>query len=258
MVNDLLHPVLGQQPTTTARVTRLTASLTLLLPVLARQLLRFLPRLRATLLTRLRRIRRRRRGTGTRTRGRFLLQHAQPLLQPQLPIHQPHQELDARLPTRVIDRLRLGPLHTDKVRRPPERTLLWKARRTERLPSRGRARPGSGHPQALARLVTGLRRPRGSPARVGGPRGSRPPASGPALLPRQPPAGSRADRVHLARRAGSRSARRARRLHASRPRSSPARDARGREPVHDRVRRRPLRPARATRPGQRPDHRLAR
>src|SRR5664280_234230 len=75
----------------------------------------------------------------------------------------------------------------------------------------GAERPGSGHPQALARLVTGLRRPRGSPARVGGPRGSRPPASGPALLPRQPPAGSRADRVHLARRAGSRSARRARR-----------------------------------------------
>jgi hypothetical protein len=133
MVNDLLHPVLGYQPATSARVTRLAARLTLILPGLARQLLRFLPRLRATLLTRLRSIRRRRRGTGTRTRGRFLLQRPQPLLGPQLPIHQPHQKLDARLPPRVIDRLRLRPLHTNKVRRPANGTLLWKARRTERL-----------------------------------------------------------------------------------------------------------------------------
>src|ERR1039458_5538521 len=132
MVSDLLHLIFGQQLSPGATVTGLRARLALL-PVLLQQFLRFLPRLRSTLLTSLRHIRRRRRGTVARTRGGFLLQHPQPLLQTQLPIHQPHQELNARLPTRIIDRLSLRPLHTDKVRRPPERTLLWKARRTERL-----------------------------------------------------------------------------------------------------------------------------
>src|ERR1039458_8501264 len=132
MVSDLLHLIFRQQLSPGATVTGLRARLALL-PVLLQQFLRFLARLRSTLLTSLRHIRRRRRGTVARTRGGFLLQHPQPLLQTQLPIHQPHQELNARLPTRVIDRLSLRPLHTDKVRRPPERTLLWKARRTERL-----------------------------------------------------------------------------------------------------------------------------
>src|ERR1035441_2896016 len=132
MVSDLLHLIFRQQLSPGATVTGLRARLALL-PVLLQQFLRFLARLRSTLLTSLRHIRRRRRGTVARTRGSFLLQHPQPLLQTQLPIHQPHQELNARLPTRIIDRLSLRPLHTDKVRRPPERTLLWKARRTERL-----------------------------------------------------------------------------------------------------------------------------
>src|ERR1019366_8684737 len=133
MVSDLLHLIFRQQLSPGATVPGLRARLALL-PVLLQQFLRCLPRLRSTLLTSLRHIRRRRRGTVARTRGGFLLQHPQPLLQTQLPIHQPHQELNARLPTRGIDRLSLRPLHTDKVRRPPERTLLWKARRTERLP----------------------------------------------------------------------------------------------------------------------------
>src|SRR5665648_1085550 len=148
MVSDLLHLIFRQQLSPGATVTGLRARLALL-PVLLQQFLRFLPRLRSTLLTSLRHIRRRRRGTVARTRGGFLLQHPQPLLQTQLPIHQPHQELNARLPTRVIDRLSLRPLHTDKVRRPPERTLLWKARRTERL-----QKPGDLQPLLQARLRT--------------------------------------------------------------------------------------------------------
>src|ERR1039458_5188000 len=142
MVSDLLHLIFRQQLSPGATVTGLRARLALL-PVLLQQFLRFLARLRSTLLTSLRHIRRRRRGTVARTRGGFLLQHPQPLLQTQLPIHPPHPELNARLPTRIIDRLSLRPLHTDKVRRPPERTLLWKARRTERLRYRSHALAGA-------------------------------------------------------------------------------------------------------------------
>src|ERR1017187_2976595 len=146
MVSDLLHLIFRQQLSPGATVTGLRARLALL-PVLLQQFLRFLPRLRSTLLTSLRHIRRRRRGTVARTRGGFLLQPPQPPLQTQPPIHHTHQELNARLPTRVIDRLSLRPLHTDKVRRPPERTLLWKARRTERLRQAAKPRRGLARPQ---------------------------------------------------------------------------------------------------------------
>ncbi len=125
MINDLTHLALRQQLSPHAWVTGLTARLTLL-RVLSSQLLGFLPRLRSTLLTRLRSISRRWRGAITRSWSRLLLDRAQPLLQP-------HQELHARLTPRVIDRLSLRPLHTNQVRRPTDRTLLWKAQRTERL-----------------------------------------------------------------------------------------------------------------------------
>ena len=106
MVNDLLHPVFRQQLAPGARVTVLTTCLTLL-TVLLQQFLGFRSRLLPALLPRLRSIGRRWLRTVPRTRSSLLLQHPQPLLQPRLPIHQPHQELDTRLAPRVIDRLSL-------------------------------------------------------------------------------------------------------------------------------------------------------
>lgn len=155
MVNDLTHLILRQQLSPRARVTGLTARLTLL-RVLASQLLGFLPRLRSTLLTRLRSISRRWRGAITRGRSRLLLDRAQPLLQP-------HQELHARLTPRVIHRLSLRPLHTNQVRRPANRTLLWKPRQLNAYPSRvsgvrviGQSRGHHLHPGVDQRLVIDL------------------------------------------------------------------------------------------------------
>ena len=89
------------------------------LPIPRQQLLRLRPRLRPPLLTRLRRILRRRPRPGTRTLPRPLLKPPDALLQQQRlrgqPLHRRGQlkdDLDATLPARVIDRLRLRPLHT--------------------------------------------------------------------------------------------------------------------------------------------------
>src|ERR1700733_568130 len=91
------------------------------LPIPRQQLLRLRPRLRPPLLTRLRRIPRRRPGTRTRTLPRPLPKPHNTLLLPQrLPgqtLHRRGQlkdDLDAPLPPRVIDRLRLRPLHTSQ------------------------------------------------------------------------------------------------------------------------------------------------
>jgi hypothetical protein len=53
-------------------------------------------------------------------------QHTQPLLQPQLPLRDPHQELDTHLTTPVIHRLSLKPLHNNKFATNPTKPLLWK------------------------------------------------------------------------------------------------------------------------------------
>src|SRR5450755_1331018 len=132
VINDLPHLTLSKQPAPRAAMTRLPARLTVL-AILAGQLLRFLARLRPTLLTRLGSILRRCLRTVARTRGRFLLQRPQPLLGPRLLIDHSHQERDTRLTPRVIDRLSLRPVHTSKIRRPPQRTLLWKTTTSERL-----------------------------------------------------------------------------------------------------------------------------
>ncbi len=125
MINDLLHLIFTQQLPPRAWVAILPARLAPL-TVPASQLLGLLPRLRATLLTRLRHIRRRRLRTIPRTRRRPRLQRPQPLLQPPLPSRQPNQKRHARLTTRVINRLSLHPLHTPTIRRTPPRTWLWK------------------------------------------------------------------------------------------------------------------------------------
>src|SRR5450631_1547969 len=130
VINDLSHLTLSKQPAPRAAMTRLPARLAVL-AILAGQLLRFLARLRPTLLTRLGSIPRRCLRTVARTRGRFLLQRPQPLLGPRLLIDHSHQERDTRLTPRVIDRLSLRPVHTSKIRRPPQRTLLWKTTTSE-------------------------------------------------------------------------------------------------------------------------------
>ena len=116
VVDDLVHPVLGQQLTTRAPVTGLGARLALSASLGPR--LRLLTRLRSTLCPRLRRIRRRRREL---LRESLAPSPPTPHALPQLPdLASPASpipaELHARLPTRVIDRLRLRTLHTHKVR----------------------------------------------------------------------------------------------------------------------------------------------
>ncbi len=116
VVDDLRDLIVGQQLAPRPLVTGLAAGLAP--ATLGQQLLRLRPGLRASLLTRLGRIRRRRLRPGTRTLPRLLLKPRQPLVQkPDLaliPDSQLKQELDARLPPRVIDRLRLCSIHVAK------------------------------------------------------------------------------------------------------------------------------------------------
>ncbi len=120
MIDDLLELVLGQKLAARTLVAKLAARLAPATP--GKQLLRLRPRLRASLLTRLGRIRRRRLRTGTRTLPSLLLKPRHPLVQkPDLaliPGSQLKQELDARLTPSVVDRLRLGPLHTTQFATP--------------------------------------------------------------------------------------------------------------------------------------------
>ena len=96
-------------------------------------------RFRPTLLTGLRRIRRRRPGTRPRVLAKLLLQPPNPPLQLLTPgaqaLHRPRQledHLNATLPPRVVDRLGLRAVHTPKIRRADSRSLLWRPT-TERL-----------------------------------------------------------------------------------------------------------------------------
>src|SRR5271166_327104 len=104
------------------------------------KLLGLRPGLRPTLLTSLRRIRRRRPRARPRVLAKLLLKPPDPPLKPLAltaePLYRPrqlHEHLNAALPSRVIDRLRLGAVHTPKIRPADNRSLLWRPT-TERLP----------------------------------------------------------------------------------------------------------------------------
>ena len=115
VIDDLIDLILGPQLATRTPMPRLPASLALLaLP--AHQLLRLRARLRPPLRPRLRRIRRRRLGTRARVLTRLRLQPLKPLLVLLNPRGEIENELNTRLPARVIDRLRLGAVHTRKIR----------------------------------------------------------------------------------------------------------------------------------------------
>ena len=116
VIDDLIDPVLGSELATRTAMPLLPARLALgALP--GQQLLRLRTRLRTPLLTRLRRILRRRLRTRPRVPPRLLLQPPQAILDVLHPSSQLENELDARLPAGVIDRLRLSALHTTKIRR---------------------------------------------------------------------------------------------------------------------------------------------
>jgi hypothetical protein len=110
---------------------RLTARL-VLLALRAHELLRLRARLRPPLRTRLRRIRGRRLRSRPRVLARLRLQPTQPLLQRLYARSEIKNELDTRLPTSVIDRLRLRAVHDCKIRC-TNRESLPKAPTTERL-----------------------------------------------------------------------------------------------------------------------------
>src|SRR5215212_1534981 len=98
----------------------------------ARQLLGLRPGLGPPLLTRRGRIARRRFRTRARVLPRLLFQPPQPLLEALHPPREIEHDPHAHIPTRVIDRLSLGTIHTPKIRRKQPRTLLWRPT-TERL-----------------------------------------------------------------------------------------------------------------------------
>jgi hypothetical protein len=115
VIDDLIHlirrPVLTTSATVSGLSTRLTA---LTLP--PRELLRLPPRLRPPLLTRSRRILRRRLGTRTRVLPSLLLQPPQAILVLRNAVREIENELNTRLTPRVIDRLRIGAVHACKIR----------------------------------------------------------------------------------------------------------------------------------------------
>ena len=123
MIDDLSHLVLGQKLAPRPLVTRLAAHAAPT-TTLSTQFLGLRARLRASLLTRLRRIRRRRLRPGTRTLPCPLLKTRHPLVQEDdlalIPRSQLKQKLNARHAPGVIDRLRLPPLHTTQFAVPAE------------------------------------------------------------------------------------------------------------------------------------------
>jgi hypothetical protein len=129
VIDDLRHLILAEQLAPRPLMSGLAARLA---PgTLHQQLLRLRPSLRATLLTRLWRILRRRAGARTRIYPRLLLKAAHPLLQPRVSstqlikrTRQLQDELDTALPPTVKDRLRLRALHNAKIRHPPSRPLV--------------------------------------------------------------------------------------------------------------------------------------
>src|ERR1039457_2412180 len=121
VIDDLLHLILAQQLAARTPVTALPARLASF-PVPRERLLRLGSGQRTTLLARHRSVRGRCHRAVSRTRSALGLKHPHALLQPPLRRHQPHQELHARLTTRVINRLSLRPLHTPRIRRPRPRS----------------------------------------------------------------------------------------------------------------------------------------
>lgn len=125
--NDLIDLILVRKPTARAPMALLPTRLALG-ALLGQQLLRLRARLRLSLLPRLRRILRRRRRTRPRVPPRLALQPTDPLLekltsnpQPLDRLSQLQNERHTTLAPTVVDRLRLGTIHT------PE----FAARRTE-------------------------------------------------------------------------------------------------------------------------------
>ncbi len=132
VIDDLIDLILGPQLTTRARMPTLRARLALLPALPAHQLLRPRPRLGPPLRPRLRRIQRRRPRARAGILTRLLLQPLQTILVLLNPPRQLKNELDTRLTPRVIDRLRLGTLHTRKIRCIKQESLP-QAPTTERL-----------------------------------------------------------------------------------------------------------------------------
>ena len=123
VVDELVDLILGRQRTAGTLMPRLTPG-SASFAILGQKLLRLRPRLGSPLLTRLRRILRRRLRPSPRALPRLLLKTPDPLLQQHRlrgqPLHRRGQlknHLNATIPPRVIDRLGLRPLHTVKVRR---------------------------------------------------------------------------------------------------------------------------------------------
>ena len=115
VINDLIDLILGTQLTTRAPMPRLTPGLTL--PALqAHQLLGLRTRLSPPLSPCLRWILGRRPGARARVLTRCRLQTSQPLLKLLDPRSEIENELDTRLTTSVIDRLRLRALHNPRIR----------------------------------------------------------------------------------------------------------------------------------------------
>ena len=115
VIDDLINLILRLQIATRARMTPLpTRPAALTLP--ACKLLGLRPRLRAPLLTRLRRILRWRLGTRARVLTSLILKPLQPIVMLRKPAREIQNELDTRPTTRVIDRLRLRAVHDRKIR----------------------------------------------------------------------------------------------------------------------------------------------
>ena len=97
-----------------------------LLALPLRPRLRALTRLRPALRPRLGRILRRRTRRVPRIPAQLLLQPSDPLLQSHHRTRQAENHLNTTLPPRVVNRLRLGAVHTPKIRRITRRSLLWR------------------------------------------------------------------------------------------------------------------------------------
>ena len=132
VIDDLIDLILGPQLTTRTPMPELPTSLApLALP--AHPLLGPRTRLRPPLSARLRRILRRRLRTRARILPRLLLHPPQPILVLLDPARQLENELNTRLTPGVVDRLRLGTIHTCKIRCTKQESLP-QAPTTERLP----------------------------------------------------------------------------------------------------------------------------
>jgi hypothetical protein len=190
VIDDLIDPILRDELATRTAMPILPARLARD-SILGQRLLRLRARLRPPLLTRLRRIRRRRLRTRPRVSPHLFLQPTDPLLEQLTSSRQPlnrggqlQNELHTALAPAVIDRLRLRTVHTPRIRRRTRRSWLCTPRlngyriremREHSVPTySGRSCPVrlrvliGGEPRDIAcraepqsgRLVTGARRSR--------------------------------------------------------------------------------------------------